>query len=57
MNATNYLSSTSGTLPKRGTTTVSLFLNGETGVCSLVGTTVNLQFTGPANTVTVTVTC
>lgn len=57
MDATKYLSSTSGTLPKRGSTTVSLYLNGETGVCTLVGTTVYLQFTGPKNTVTVTVTC
>lgn len=57
VNGTKYLSATSGTLPKRGSTTVSLFLNGETGVCSLIGTTVYLQFTGPKNTVTVTVTC
>ena len=57
VNATKYLSATSGTLPKKGTTTVSLFLAGETGVCTLVGTTVYLQFTGPKNTVTVTVTC
>lgn len=57
LNATSSLSSTSGTLPKSGITTVSLFLSGETGVCSVIGTTVYLQFTGPANAVTVTVTC
>lgn len=57
LDATGYLSATSGTIPQSGTTTVSLFLTGETGVCSVIGTTVYLQFTGPANSVTVTVTC
>lgn len=57
VNATSELSSTSGTLPESGKTTVSLYLTGESGVCSLVGTTVYLQFTGPKNSVTVTVTC
>lgn len=57
VNVTHYLSPTSGTLTKRGTTTALLFIAGETGVCPAVGNTVYLQFTGPKNSVTVTVTC
>ncbi len=53
-NKTGFLSSTSGTLTQSGTTTVSLFITGEAAVCT---PTAYLQFTGPENSVTVTVTC
>jgi len=53
-NKTSFLSSTSGNLIQSGTTTVSLFITGEAAVCT---PTAYLQFTGPENSVTVTVTC
>ena len=53
---TSYVSPTSGTIPPSGSAPVTFTASGEGGNCGL-GETVNLQFTGPNNSVTATLTC
>lgn len=57
VDATRGLYSTSGTLTPGGTTTASFTLIGDDGFCTVPSPTIYLQFTGPENSVTVTVIC
>ena len=57
VDATPHLGPTSGILPPGSTSTATLGVAGEEGLCTVPSPTIDLQFTGPENSVTVTVVC